>query len=75
MFIYRKPNAEDVTPIKPDVITRCDESAGKRACAVDGDFCRRRGPWGAYVCTRPKGHTGPHIACGGYEHNYIIWED
>lgn len=30
-----------------------------------------------YTCTRPKGHTGNHIACAVYSgmHNYCCWED
>ena len=28
------------------------------------------------VCTRPKGHEGPHAACGVYDHQHPIieWE-
>jgi len=26
-----------------------------------------------YRCTRRKGHTGPHIACGITVHNVAIW--
>lgn len=30
-----------------------------------------------YLCTRPRGHTGPHVACGtrAHEHNIAVWED
>ena len=27
-------------------------------------------PW---TCSRPKGHSGPHISCGLVGHNYRTW--
>lgn len=26
-----------------------------------------------YVCTRPKGHKGPHVACGNHSHAVHKW--
>lgn len=28
-----------------------------------------------YTCCRRAGHEGPHIACGGYEHDLAVWTD
>lgn len=28
-----------------------------------------------YACNRIKGHTGPHVACGGGEHAIEVWTD
>ena len=27
-----------------------------------------------FMCTRPVGHEGPHIACGLSLHQYVIWD-
>jgi len=32
-------------------------------------------PYPYYVCTLPKGHEGPHIACAASRHNLAHWED
>jgi len=29
---------------------------------------------GGYVCSRPKGHDGPHVACGSILHCMEKWE-
>lgn len=26
-----------------------------------------------YCCTRPKGHSGDHVACGGKSHAVCVW--
>lgn len=40
-------------------------NAGSKCYAKDG----------YYGCTRPKGHSGPHAACGiGEDHNLHVWE-
>lgn len=30
---------------------------------------------GGMSCTLPKGHLGPHIACGAATHNYKVWDN
>lgn len=39
----------------------------------DGSHCGTPDPRGIYVCTRKKGHDGPHIACSGSNHNLKSW--
>ena len=33
-------------------------------CGHDEDWCNEVNPLDGTRCTRPKGHTGPHVACG-----------
>jgi len=46
----------------------------RKLCPVRDIGCEVQGPVGGYVCTRKKGHKGPHLACGTKE-AYEIWED
>ena len=32
-----------------------------------------RPPENFYLCSQPKGHAGPHIACSSFEHNLATW--
>ena len=27
------------------------------------------------ICSLPRGHSGPHIACNAIIHNILIWDD
>lgn len=36
-------------------------------------MCGRPDPEGVYVCTRPKGHAGAHVACSGSAHGLKSW--
>lgn len=43
---------------------------GDGICAV----AREDDPEGmGWVCTRPDGHEGAHVACGYYEHYIVEW--
>ena len=42
-------------------------------CVDDGSHCGVPDPRNIYVCTRKKGHSGPHIACSGSNHNLKSW--
>jgi hypothetical protein len=40
--------------------------------------CPEQAPDGfRFLCTRPKGHRGPHIGCGSARSNHAkqVWED
>ena len=50
---------------------KCDE---KECRILHHDWCYSSNIDG-YGCGRKKGHKGPHIACGLYEHNLAIWFD
>lgn len=45
-------------------------------CQLAGELCgAMSAPVGGFYCTLPKGHAGPHIACGGdsYRHDIETW--
>ena len=51
----------------------CDPAAmlsGAEDC--DGKLMSAGGWW---FCTRPKGHSGPHVACGAVMHDFRRWND
>ena len=59
-------------------ILRCELADGVRH---DWEHCGAIQPMGIedpppenfYLCTQPKGHTGPHIACCSSSHNLATW--
>lgn len=45
-------------------------------CQLAGELCGAMSePVGGFICTLPKNHAGPHIACGGdsYRHDIETW--
>lgn len=40
-------------------------------CPHDQPVCEERMPNRKY-CTMPDGHAGPHVACGGHNHQYVV---
>lgn len=39
------------------------------------NICYKRSPNDLFVCTRPVGHKGNHVACsGGDLHNMAVWK-
>jgi hypothetical protein len=46
-------------------------------------YCKKDGKAGCFksddvfklVCTRPKGHEGPHVACAINDHYILEWEN
>lgn len=53
------------TPIK-----KCDGTA----CQHNKVKCAKRHILSMTQCTLPKGHNGPHIACGFVTHNIAVWQ-
>lgn len=41
---------------------------------ADGHWCGQRIPFG-YLCTRPQGHDGPHVAHGSKDIAVCMWDD
>ena len=39
-----------------------------------GDMCMAFHPTDHYACTRTKGHSGIHIACGENKHKITTWD-
>ena len=37
------------------------------------NICYARDPRDIFVCTRPSGHKGNHVACSGSDHNLSVW--
>ncbi len=46
----------------------------ERVCTRGRTICATYCDGSSLVCTQPKGHDGPHVACG-FNHNYAIWDD
>lgn len=42
---------------------------------VSQGCCSAKSPKDYYRCTRPLGHTGPHVACGIQNHRLDTWEN
>lgn len=64
---------------KPDYCgEHCECSHTRDGNLALSQICLVRGP-GAVDCTRPKGHDGPHGACGSIpepdSHPIVSWED
>lgn len=38
------------------------------------ECCNHEMPGGPFVCTKPKGHVGSHVACGIWDHFIAGWE-
>ena len=52
------------------------EQCGGGLCTDDPEqMCYQVDPQNVYVCTRKKGHSGPHIACSGSTHDMKTWEN
>ena len=41
----------------------------------EGTECLDQLGVGMMGCTRPKGHDGPHVACGIIHHAICAWDD
>lgn len=50
-------------------LTKCD---GNR-CVGFREWCAASSPGKTNLCTLRKGHSGPHIQCGGRHHNLASW--
>lgn len=49
-----------------------EDKCDGHACDIpDEEQCQMEDA--GYICTQPKNHTGPHIACGNIQHNYHLW--
>ena len=53
--------------------TKVEKCAGHLCSDDPSDICYAPDPDNIYVCTRPKGHAGPHIACSGSTHHMKAW--
>jgi hypothetical protein len=42
-------------------------------CKGNGPYCEKMKPDGIFECTKPIGHTGPHVACGTDNHQLDVW--
>lgn len=42
---------------------------------VGAPSCSQQDGRGGFTCTRPRGHTGPHVALGREGVNYSAWSD
>jgi hypothetical protein len=57
----------DAAPAEPCV---CSETVDNLCC----EFTPNKVRIGGYRCTRPKGHDGDHVACGGEGfHRLATW--
>jgi hypothetical protein len=48
------------------------DTACNLGCQDYGDKCRDQ-HYDGFRCTRPKGHSGDHVACGELVHNVKSW--
>lgn len=56
-----------------------DESPGCKYCVDEEPYCDSKSPNDRWLCTRPSGHFGTHVACGApansgdENHEYARW--
>lgn len=43
--------------------------------SLDSDACDQEDPTGEFLCTRPRGHDLPHVACTYEEHMEKVWPE
>lgn len=59
--------AEDVAATRSHECPFC-------ASGEEPNYCEAESAPDKFLCTREKGHDGPHVACGVSEHEIITWE-
>ena len=66
--------AKDVAPWQELIKSRHIDQTGCMFCDHTGPICKHRAPNArSFRCTRPEGHTGPHVACGAKDHALVVW--
>jgi hypothetical protein len=55
-------------------MSECNEERRLCRCGMCGKLSPPSVNGLQYLCTRPVGHDGPHVACGAIEHNLATWE-